>query len=197
MPRITEAARQLRRDDIAAAARRCFVRGGYAATSMADIIAEAGSSAGGVYSHFESKAELLRFVATTVLKDRLGGLRRALQAREGGLTPALVAEVLMGEAPDPQDASLLVQMWSQAPSDPELLEVTALTVRALRKTVRKALLPWAEARFADDPKEHAGDAADAVIAAIHGYVVRCVLTPQEDLGEVQRRIVAGLGVMSD
>lgn len=195
MPRITEAARQLRRDDIAAAARRCFVRDGYAATSMADIIAEAGSSAGGVYSHFESKAELLRFVATNVLQERLGGLRRNMQEHDGDLTPTLVAEVLMGDAPDPQDASLLVQMWSQAPADPELLEVTALTVRALRKTVRNVLLPWAEARFADDPKARAGEAADAVIAAIHGYVVRCVLSPKEDLAEVQRRIVAGLGAM--
>ncbi len=42
---------------------RCFARNGFAGTSMADIISEADSSAGSVYSNFASKAERVRFAA--------------------------------------------------------------------------------------------------------------------------------------
>ncbi|MDO5675922.1 MAG: TetR/AcrR family transcriptional regulator [Propionibacteriaceae bacterium] len=191
MPRITEAARQHRRDDIAAAARRCFLRDGYAATSMASIIAEAGSSAGAVYCHFESKAELLRFVATDLLQDRLGALRQGLRSVSGDRDPARVADLLMSSAPDAADAGLLLQMWAQAPTDPAVAEVAGSTVRALRKFVRKALLPWAEERF-EDPLAVSGQVADVVLAAVHGYLVRRVLSPEADPHELRRQIVAGL-----
>jgi len=43
MPRLTEARQQSRREQIVQAPLRCFARRGLADTSMADIIAEAGS----------------------------------------------------------------------------------------------------------------------------------------------------------
>lgn len=192
MPRISEVERQSRRSEIADAARRCFMRDGYAATSMAGIIREAGSSAGAVYCHFESKAELLRFVAVSVLQDRLRYLRGSLREYDGELTASVVADVLMSAAPMPEDAALLVQMWAQTPADPDLAEAAEGTVRALRKIVRSELEPWAQTRFGTKARTRAGEAADAVIAAVHGYVVRCVLNPHADLAEVRRRIVAGL-----
>jgi len=70
MPRLTEARQQSRREQIVQAPLRCFARRGLADTSMADIIAEAGLSAGSIYSHFSSKSELLRFVVSDVLESR-------------------------------------------------------------------------------------------------------------------------------
>lgn len=192
MPRLTEVERQHRRDEIAEAAKRCFARDGYSATSMADIIAEAASSAGAVYCHFESKAELLRFVATGVLRSRVTSLRRRLREFDGELGPAVVTQMLLESAPDADDAGLLVQMWAQVSADPELAEVASDTVLALRKIVRKALKPWAEERFEADPRARAEEAADAVVAAVHGYIVRCVLTPSSDPEGLKRSIVAGL-----
>src|SRR5512140_961015 len=48
-----------RRDDILEAAERCFVRSGFHQTSMQDICAEAGMSAGNLYRYFPSKEAII------------------------------------------------------------------------------------------------------------------------------------------
>jgi TetR/AcrR family transcriptional regulator, repressor for uid operon len=58
MPKIAEAARAARRDQIIAAALACFARAGYHATTMADVAAQAGVSKGTPYLYFESKEAL-------------------------------------------------------------------------------------------------------------------------------------------
>ncbi len=58
MPKIAEAARAARRDQIIAAGLACFARTGYYATTMADIAAQARLSKGTPYLYFESKAAL-------------------------------------------------------------------------------------------------------------------------------------------
>jgi TetR/AcrR family transcriptional regulator, transcriptional repressor of aconitase len=58
MPKIAEAARAARRDQIIAAGLACFARTGYYATTMADVAAEAQVSKGTPYLYFESKAAL-------------------------------------------------------------------------------------------------------------------------------------------
>ncbi|MBK9178831.1 MAG: TetR/AcrR family transcriptional regulator [Acidimicrobiales bacterium] len=52
------AGRNSRRDEILAAALRCFLDKGVSATTIADIRAECGASVGSVYHHFPSKDEL-------------------------------------------------------------------------------------------------------------------------------------------
>ena len=58
MPRIAEAARTARRDQIIAAALACFARAGYHATTMADIAEQAGVSKGTPYLYFPGKEAL-------------------------------------------------------------------------------------------------------------------------------------------
>ena len=58
MPKIAEATRAARRDQIVAAALACFARTGYHATTMADVAAQAGVSKGTPYLYFESKEAL-------------------------------------------------------------------------------------------------------------------------------------------
>lgn len=61
MPKIAEAARAARREQIIAAGLACFARSGYHATTMADVAAQAGVSKGTPYLYFDSKQAL--FVA--------------------------------------------------------------------------------------------------------------------------------------
>ena len=58
MPKIAEAARAARRDQIVAAALTCFARAGYHATTMADVAEQAGVSKGTPYLYFPSKEAL-------------------------------------------------------------------------------------------------------------------------------------------
>src|SRR5262245_14232417 len=52
-----------RRDEILAAAQRCFVRNGFHQTSMQQICAEAGMSPGNLYRYFPSKESLIAGIA--------------------------------------------------------------------------------------------------------------------------------------
>jgi TetR/AcrR family transcriptional regulator, repressor for uid operon len=58
VPRIAEAARTARRDQIIAAGLACFARSGYHATTMADVAAQAGVSKGTPYLYFDGKQAL-------------------------------------------------------------------------------------------------------------------------------------------
>ena len=63
MPRRSEEYRARRREQIIEAAVNCFARRGLHHTTMADIIAEAGLSAGAVYCYFASKNEIITAIA--------------------------------------------------------------------------------------------------------------------------------------
>jgi AcrR family transcriptional regulator len=58
-----------RRDEILAAASRCFARTGFHRSSMQDICAEAGMSPGGLYRYFPSKEAIIAAIAE---RDRAG-----------------------------------------------------------------------------------------------------------------------------
>jgi len=63
MPKIAEAARAARREQIIAAGLACFGRSGYHATTMADVAAQAGVSKGTPYLYFDSKEALFLALA--------------------------------------------------------------------------------------------------------------------------------------
>jgi AcrR family transcriptional regulator len=63
MTRVKQEHLDARRKQILDAARRCFVRNGFHATSMQDIFAESGMSAGGIYRYFKSKDDLVEAIA--------------------------------------------------------------------------------------------------------------------------------------
>lgn len=74
MPRVTDEHRANRRAQMVPAAVRCFERQGFHATSVADIVAESGLSAGSVYQYVRSKDEIIAAVSEAALAgaDRLG-----------------------------------------------------------------------------------------------------------------------------
>lgn len=74
MPRVSEAHLAARRQHILDAARVCFTRNGFHATSMQDVVAEAGVSVGAVYRYFKGKEEIVMAIADQfvgVITERL------------------------------------------------------------------------------------------------------------------------------
>ncbi len=59
MPKVTEEYLDTRRQQIMAAAYRCFAKKGFHQATMRDIYAEAGLSAGAIYHYFRSKEEII------------------------------------------------------------------------------------------------------------------------------------------
>ncbi|HEX4182863.1 MAG TPA: TetR/AcrR family transcriptional regulator [Caulobacteraceae bacterium] len=59
MPKISEAKRETRRQQILDAALRCFARDGFHNTTTADIVRESGVSQGALYLYFENKDDII------------------------------------------------------------------------------------------------------------------------------------------
>lgn len=66
-PKISEAAKDAKKNIIIEAALKLFSQKGYAETSMDNIVDEAQVSKGGIYNYFKSKEEIFLYIA----KDRL------------------------------------------------------------------------------------------------------------------------------
>src|ERR1700674_203235 len=77
MPRVSEEYMAGRREEILGAAKTCFAREGFHATSMRDIYRACGLSPGAVYNPFASKEEIVRALG----EERL----RAAQERREAL----------------------------------------------------------------------------------------------------------------
>src|ERR1700761_7777095 len=134
MPKVTSEYRAERRAHIMAAARRCFVRDGFHASSMQDLVAEAGMSSGAVYRYFASKDAVIEAIAAENLDQVVAVLVRAIG--EGASSQAALAAVLefvtMRHGED-GFAAIAVLVWSEALRNPTLAE-------HLREAITSALV---------------------------------------------------------
>lgn len=195
MPKLTEASRQRRREQITTAALRCVARQGFAATSIADIVEESGLSAGSIYSHFESKAELVRLVAGDILRVAIDAIAAGSPAPGGIVTPSELFLRIVDGVFDPDLAGVLLDVWTAVPHDPELAEIARGNLRAIENAMVEVLTPWAVAQ-ADgkraDARQLVQRSVDAVIACSQGYAVRRVLDAEIDAGALRRSLATSL-----
>lgn len=123
MTRVSQEHLDARRRQILDAARRCFVRGGFHATSMQDVLTEAGLSAGAVYRYFKGKDAIISAIVSETLTD----VAAAFAADDEAPPPELddfVEIILRIDAPalteSEESARLLIQVWSEALRSPAL-----------------------------------------------------------------------------
>ena len=108
-----------RKRQIRAAATRCFVRRGYAATRLLDIAREAGLSKGGVYFHYRAKDKLFHDILDAQLKalqERWSFEPVADQPADHTLARLVVAHLRTMED-DPDETRLGHLLVSMAPQD--------------------------------------------------------------------------------
>jgi AcrR family transcriptional regulator len=147
MPKVSEAHRESRREQILLAAWKCFSRNGFHSTSMADVIKEAGLSAGAVYLYFKSKDEIIVAVASQVFAGIQGRLAEfALQ--EPPPSPAEIARFLirqpvLAREQAPADLfPLLLAVWSEATRNPALITIAGEIFGTLRALITGMLERW-------------------------------------------------------
>lgn len=182
MPRVSEAHLAARRQQILDAARRCFTRNGFHATSMQDVIAEAGLSVGAIYRYFRSKEELVIAIAEEVL------------AQVG----AQLAEVTAADPPPPMEDALrltiefmepqldrdglfqlAVQVWAESFRNQQLAEFVADAYRRMRASLVE--LAWRTRAAGDLPDDADPEAVGAVLfGLIPGYGLQRLLLGQPE-----------------
>jgi AcrR family transcriptional regulator len=180
MPRVSETHLAARREQILDAARACFLRNGFHATSMQDVIAQAGLSVGAVYRYFPSKAEMVAAIAeqySTQVFEAFG----VLAERDAPLAEVMDAAIdIVDRATEPEGPMrLAVQVWSEALRD----ERIAATVTTIYSRFRGHFVAMAE-RAVRSGELPAGTDAPAAGAALFsltlGYGLQKLLTGGPD-----------------
>jgi AcrR family transcriptional regulator len=122
MPRVSAEHLAARRQQVLDAARRCFIRDGFHATSMQDVIAEAGLSVGAVYRYFPSKGSLVVGVAEQLATGIAKQLTELAARRDLSLVEVMESAAALVELNSGPDGALriAVQVWSEAQRDPAL-----------------------------------------------------------------------------
>jgi AcrR family transcriptional regulator len=181
MPKVTDAHRQARRQQILGAAFTCFGREGFHATTMQDICDEADLSPGAVYNYFDGKADIIRAIADES-RDSLDALFDSID--EDQLAPQVLAalvERLGAFAEQPGDAAagghrVRVRLWGEALSASEVHEVLAENQADFIETVAAIIREGqAEGEFDKDMNPEA--LARALMAFHQGMVLQKALSP--------------------
>lgn len=175
MPKVSQQYRDARRDQILNAARRCFLRDGFHATSMQDLFAEAGLSSGAVYRYFASKDDVIIAIAEDNMRGVVEMIRDVAARSPGRPAGATLAEVL--ETVRARDAEnglgqMAVLVWAEALRSPAI---------AARFT---AILTQMRAGFAEVVRQGHGDVpvdamAAALVSVLPGYILQLTLLGPE------------------
>jgi TetR/AcrR family transcriptional regulator, repressor for uid operon len=183
VPRIAEAARKARRDQIIASGLACFARSGYHATTMADVAAQAGVSKGTPYLYFDSKQALFLALheqwdcgagqrvdaAVAGLPD---GQRQSPRTVLGAVAAAIAAHV-QAEA---ETCRVLMEARALAAHEP----VIARAVRAADEQLHRQLEELFAAGVAAGewpPGTDPGLTARLFAAGLYGLIAQWHLTP--------------------
>ncbi|MGW3247451.1 TetR/AcrR family transcriptional regulator [Streptomyces sp. NPDC001070] len=144
MPKVTQEYMDARRQQILDAARRCFLRDGFHSTSMQDLFAESGLSAGAVYRHFASKNEVITAIVEESMRDVLTMVHDVAEDRPSSSLGDLMADILdivKAKTAEQNIAGLSVLAWSEALRNPALLgqfnDLLAQMRSALTEVIRE------------------------------------------------------------
>jgi AcrR family transcriptional regulator len=181
-----------RREEILAAAKRCFARDGFHATSMRDIYRECALSPGAVYNHFASKEEIVRALGEAALRQAeaqraaLDGIEdpiEALRFLAAGTREALVRE---------EDLLMGLQLAGESVRNEAVAEFSRLAFEATHETVT-GLIGRAQHAGHLDQRLDADALARVLIGIFQGVVVQTAIgapPPRERHIEAVRALLA-------
>ncbi|MDJ1138075.1 TetR/AcrR family transcriptional regulator [Streptomyces iconiensis] len=189
MARVSPEHLESRRRQIIDGARRSFLRNGFHATSMQDVLKESGLSAGAVYRYFRSKEQIVAAVAEEALKTIAGAFDAVADSDEPPMPDELFAQVFgalqkaMGAGEDHRELPrLLVQVWGEALRNEEIAAVVSEAYAHLRFQW-SGLVAQYQTRGWVDPQADTEHVARTLIGAVQGYFVQQALfggiTPEE------------------
>jgi AcrR family transcriptional regulator len=201
MPKVAQAHLDARRAQILAGARDCFAGEGFHSTSMADIFAASGLSAGAVYRYFRSKEEIVGAIA----EEAGQGLRAVCDevlADPSAVDPAdallRILTHVERQAEEGGTLGIALQVWAESLRNESLRERVGGTYRVLASAcVQVCRRAWdAGALPADADPDAVGR---MLFSLVPGFVVRRMvfdrsLTAQAYVADLRPLLpVAGVG----
>jgi AcrR family transcriptional regulator len=190
VPQMQEAAEQrraVRRAEILAAACRCFARDGFHATSMAEIIEEAGLSAGAVYRYFRSKDDLIASVVEMTI-GTADELFAQLLADDPVPSPDatitfLIDAVLERAVNNPVTgvdmSRLALNAWAEALRDRDVANHIEQTLTLIREHYAEVVRRW-QAAGELDPSADPTHVGAVLMGIVHAFAIQRLLLPGTD-----------------
>jgi TetR/AcrR family transcriptional regulator, transcriptional repressor of aconitase len=126
MPRVTDSYLESRRRQIMDAAVACFAQEGFHRTTMQDIVAETGLSAGAIYRYFPAKEDIVAAIAAEHHTREAAVLSTAETARDAGDVLRDLAHASLGRLADPAEQQwrrVTVQLWGEALRDERVMRI--------------------------------------------------------------------------
>ena len=196
MPKISQAHRDARRQQILEAAVRCFSREGFHATTTADIVRESGVSQGTLYLYFANKDDMV--VALADDRHQAESFLNALAEREQDPVRGLLLLIeLHGKGLiDPERIEMRrvgVQGWGEALRNPRIQASIAEGVTIVREAIAH-LIERGQRTGQIRPTVQADAVARTLIAIFHGFVLQTAWGEAIDpraCGQVIRDFIGG------
>jgi AcrR family transcriptional regulator len=188
MSRITQAARDARRQRIIDAAWRCATRKGYRDITVDDVCAEAGISKGAFYGYFDSKQALLVALleadaaAVDQLMEDLGDREPSSVERLRQFTRAMLER-----GDDPAQVQVRADLWNAITTEAAVRDGFARTIEQRRTVLRE----WIEdgVRTGDLVDLPANAFASVLLALGDGLLLHSALRPDAFRWANIRRVV--------
>lgn len=105
---------QIRKKEILDAAKKVFLRKGFADTVMEDIITETSLSRGGVYYHYKNKVEILHDLMREGMAYRVDKINEVLAEYSGELDANSVAHMVVDKVLDESELMSVYAIYLQA-----------------------------------------------------------------------------------
>jgi AcrR family transcriptional regulator len=114
--------REKTRGCLVEAAAKVFTRRGYDKASLDEVAEEAGFTKGAVYSNFKGKEDLFLATIDAHFEERLGSIRRVMQAEpdEQGTAHAAGMDFMDKLNRDPEYFALFFEFWAYAQRNPSV-----------------------------------------------------------------------------
>ncbi|MDX2167630.1 MAG: helix-turn-helix domain-containing protein [Deltaproteobacteria bacterium] len=200
MPKVSEAHRDARRQQILDAAGACFAREGFHRTTMDDIVRAARLSPGAIYRYFPSKAAIIDAIAAE-RHAREAALIAAAAADAGDDTAAALHAIAraflapLADAAERQRRRVGVQLWAEALRDPRLCAVARAGIARPRRLLA-AVLRDGQRRGSVPAGLDADAAARAMIALFQGFILQQAWEPRVAVGPYLATIEATIAAIA-
>jgi TetR/AcrR family transcriptional regulator, transcriptional repressor of aconitase len=198
MPRVDDGYLASRRRQIMDAALACFAREGFHRTTMQDIVAETGLSAGAIYRYFPAKEDIVAAIAAEHHTREAAVLAGAGDATDAGDLLRDLARVSLGRLSDPAEQRwrrVTIQLWGEALRDERVMRIVRSgldePIEIIAGLVRRAQQDGSVPAGIDP------DSAARVCAAIfQGLVLQQAWDPGIDIDGYIDAVIALIGMFA-
>jgi TetR/AcrR family transcriptional regulator, transcriptional repressor of aconitase len=198
MPRVNDAYLESRRRQIMDAAIACFAREGFHRTTMHDIVAETGLSAGAIYRYFPAKEDIVAAIAAEHHSREAAVLAGATTAASAGDVLRELAGVSLGRLADPAEQRwrrVTIQLWGEALRDERVLHIVRSGLDEPMEIIAALLRRGQEDGSVPDMIDPLS-AARVCAAIFQGLVLQQAWDPELDIAGYIEAVIALIGTFT-